>query len=118
MNKNTKSEAKSVKRGRGRPKAILTNIPRGKFTIKQAHEANPHIEAYLTVTRCIKRLVRKGVLSKLRETVESDGPGRPSWLFIKKVAKKAPAKLNASTPPVDLTPAPAPETPAAEPVTA
>ncbi len=97
----------------GRPRAELKVLPRGKFTVEQVHKLNPHIDALLTVYKCIKRLNKAGKILKLKERVSHDGPGRPSWLFIRKVAKKAPAKL----PAVDLS-TPAPAAPVAEPVTA
>jgi hypothetical protein len=111
---NKNKSVKSVKRGVGRPRAVLAKIPQGRFDVKKAAALNPDL-SLVAVYKCIKRLLSAGKLSKLRERKEHNGPGRPGWVFVRKaVAKKAPAKV----PSVNLT-APAPvEAPAPEPVTA
>ena len=93
----------STKSKLGRPRTVITLPRKQKFTITDIYAANAgHVECRLTIYTCVKRLLRKGKLSKTSETVATGTRGKPPTLFMRKQAK--PVKL-AALPAVDLVPA-------------
>jgi len=109
-----------VKTGkRGRP-AIILNFPRGKFTVNDLVELNPHVKCRLSIYNHAKKLVKKGILRYTGETVKTGGVGKPLNVFQTMASYRASRTLKARNKAtklakvtVNLAPETAPETLAA-----
>lgn len=82
---NTKNTApKSV----GRPAFTIT-YPRGAFTIKELHAANPQAKWALTIRQHVEKSLESGFLSKLDRKEVTGKVGKPADLFIRTAVLKA-----------------------------
>jgi hypothetical protein len=77
---------KTNKNSVGRPYADIV-YPRGAFTIKQLHEANPNV-CPLTVRKHVVNELDTKFLTLLKDTVKTGKPGKPADKFIRTAVYK------------------------------
>lgn len=94
--KNSKSVKSAEKNGVGRPVAKVV-WPNGRFTMKQAYAANPHVCKLTVINHRVAALKgNDSVLVKLDELGKSETKGRKSFIYLRRSQRDAGRKASAN----------------------